>query len=53
MSVCCFGGPYCGKQGPVAMPDGGVDPFSLWLTLKDEQDERVQICLDEMMKEVL
>ena len=38
---------------PVAMPDGGVDPFSLWLTLKDEQDERVQICLDEMMKEVL
>ena len=38
---------------PLAMSDGGVDPFSLWLTLKDDRDDRVQICLDEMMKEFL
>ena len=38
---------------PLAMKDGGVDPFSLWLTLNKNQDDRVQICLDKMMKEVL
>lgn len=38
---------------PITMPDGAVDPFSLWLTLKDEQNERVQICLDEMMKGII
>ena len=38
---------------PMAMSDGGVDPFSLWLTLNGNQDARIQICLDEMMKEVL
>ncbi len=38
---------------PLVMSDGGVDPFSLWLTLKGEQDDRIQICLDDMMKEVL
>ena len=38
---------------PLVMQDGGVDPFSLWLTLNATQDDRVQICLDEMMKEVL
>ncbi len=38
---------------PIVMLDGGIDPFSLWLTLKDEQDDRVQSCLDEMMREVL
>ncbi len=37
---------------PLVMSDGGVDPFSLWLTLKGDKDERVQICLDQMMKEV-
>lgn len=31
---------------------GIVDPFSLYLSLKDEQDDRVQMCLDEMMESV-
>ena len=38
---------------PLVMSDGAVDPFSLWLTLKDNQDDRIQICLEEMMKEAL
>jgi len=38
---------------PLVMPDGGVDPFSLWLVLQNEHDERVQMCLEEMMKDVL
>ncbi|MEN2394532.1 hypothetical protein [Pseudomonas halotolerans] len=29
-----------------------VDPFSLYLSLKDNHDERVQMCLDEMMENV-
>ena len=29
-----------------------VDPFSLYLSLKDGHDDRVQICLDEMMENV-
>ncbi|MGF6314220.1 hypothetical protein [Pseudomonas frederiksbergensis] len=31
---------------------GAVDPFSLYLSLKDEHDDRVQMCLDEMMENV-
>ena len=31
--------------------NGVVDPFSLYLSLKDEPDERVQIALEEMMEE--
>ncbi len=38
---------------PLPMPDGGVDPFSLWLTLKAKQNERLQLCLEEMMGRVL
>ena len=38
---------------PIAMPDGAVDPFSLWLTLNGNPDDRIQICLEEMMKEIL
>jgi hypothetical protein len=30
--------------------NGTVDPFSLYLSLKDDHDERVQMCLDEMME---
>ena len=30
--------------------DGTVDPFSLYLTLKDDSDERVAAALEEMMK---
>lgn len=30
--------------------NGAVDPFSLYLSLKDEPDERVQIALEEMME---
>ncbi|MBV4553767.1 hypothetical protein HU742_021730 [Pseudomonas sp. SWRI102] len=32
--------------------DGTVDPFSLYLSLKDDHDERIQMCLDEMMENV-
>lgn len=31
---------------------GVVDPFSLYLSLKDDHDDRVQMCLDEMMENV-
>jgi hypothetical protein len=31
---------------------GTVDPFSLYLSLKDDHDDRVQMCLDEMMENV-
>lgn len=34
------------------MTTGAVDPFSLYLSLKDEHDDRVQMCLDEMMENV-
>lgn len=33
--------------------DGIADPFSLYLSLKDSDDERVQIALEEMMEAVL
>ena len=33
--------------------EGIADPFSLYLSLKDQDDERVQIALDEMMEAVL
>lgn len=32
--------------------NGTVDPFSLYLSLKDDHDERIQMCLDEMMENV-
>lgn len=32
---------------------GSVDPFSLYLCLKDEMDERVQSALEELMEKVL
>jgi len=34
------------------IPHGTVDPFSLYLSLKDDHDERIQMCLDEMMENV-
>ncbi|EJM14601.1 hypothetical protein PMI21_03629 [Pseudomonas sp. GM18] len=34
------------------MATGTVDPFSLYLSLKDDHDDRVQMCLDEMMENV-
>lgn len=33
--------------------DGIADPFSVWLTLQDNPDERVQMALEEMMEAVL
>lgn len=33
--------------------NGRADPFSLYLTLKDNDDERVQIAIEEMMEAVL
>jgi hypothetical protein len=34
------------------LSNGTVDPFSLYLSLKDDHDERIQMCLDEMMGNV-
>ncbi|MDD3695891.1 MAG: hypothetical protein PHG44_07985 [Lentisphaeria bacterium] len=38
---------------PKLITSDGVDSFSLYLTLKDELDERIQIALDELMNAVL
>jgi len=35
---------------PGVVGGGTVDPFSLYLTLRDDSDERVQLAIDEMMK---
>lgn len=32
--------------------NGGVDPVSLYMSLKDSTDERIQACLEEMMESV-
>lgn len=37
----------------VLAKDGYVDPFSLYISLQDNSDERVQIALEEMMEAVL
>jgi hypothetical protein len=33
--------------------EGYVDPFSLFLSLKDESDERIEMALEEMMEQYL
>ena len=33
--------------------DGQVDPFSLYLSLQDENDERIEMALEEMMEQYL
>lgn len=38
---------------PAIVGGDSIDPFSLYLTLKDNQDDRVQICLETMIKELL
>lgn len=39
---------------PVVLAKGRIaDPFSVWLTLQDHPDERVQIGLEEMVEAVL
>ena len=38
---------------PAIIGKDGVDPFSLYLTLKDDPDDRVQIALETMLKEFL
>ena len=35
------------------MKNGCVDPFSLYLSLKDEEDERLEMALAEMMEKIL
>ncbi|TVR17928.1 MAG: MarR family transcriptional regulator [Balneolaceae bacterium] len=37
----------------VLAKDGVADPFSVWITLQNHPDERVQIALEEMMEAVL
>lgn len=32
--------------------NGGVDPFSLYLSLRNSKDERIQIALEEMMEKI-
>lgn len=41
------------KYPPNIIGGDSIDPFSLYLTLRDDPDERVQIALDEMMKGLL
>ena len=33
--------------------DGHVDPFSLFLSLQNENDERIEMALEEMMEQYL
>lgn len=41
------------SYGPRLFAKEGIcDPFSLYLSLKDDQDERVQMALDEMMEAI-
>lgn len=37
---------------PLAMPENTVDPLSLYLSMKDEDDPRIQGCLQEMMENI-
>jgi hypothetical protein len=30
-----------------------VDPLSLWISLKEDVDPRIQMALDEMMREIV
>ena len=41
------------KYPPNIIGDDAVDSLSLYLTLRNDPDERVQIALDEMMKGLL
>ena len=35
----------------ILLVDGSVDPFSLYLSLQDENDERIEMALEEMMEQ--
>ena len=37
---------------PLEMPENRVDPLSLYLSMKDEDDPRIQGCLQEMMENI-
>ena len=41
------------KYPPNIIGGDSIDAFSLYLTLRDDPDERVQIALEEMMKDIL
>ena len=41
------------NYAPAVIGGDGIDPFSLYLTLKDDPDDRVQIALETMLKEFL
>ena len=50
-AVCCI--QFWSYEPPCNnIANGTVDPFSLYLSLKDDHDERIQMCLDEMMEKV-
>jgi len=41
------------NYAPAKIAGDSIDPFSLYLTLKDAPDDRVQIALENMIKEIL
>jgi len=48
-AICCIQ-VWSYEPVPSNSAPGAVDSFSLYLSLKDDRDERVQMCLDEMME---
>jgi len=44
---------WCYDPKILEVDDGGVDPFSLFLSLQDEHDERIELALDKMMEQFL
>jgi len=44
---------WCYDPKILEIDDGGVDPFSLFLSLQNEHDERIDMALDKMMEQYL
>lgn len=44
---------WCYDPKTLEVDDGGVDPFSLFLSLQDEHDERTEMALDKLMAQYL
>ena len=44
---------WCYDPKILEVDDGGVDPFSLFLSLQDEHDERTEMALDKLMAQYL
>ncbi len=37
---------------PMLQTNGGIEPFSLYLSLRDDDDPRIESCLNEMMEKI-